>query len=190
MRKVQIFVLATLVLTGCSKKAAVSRPPQTPSSPTATANASNTAGASRQAAALPARAQSRPEGEGDRALTSALDNLNAVLEHAFFDFDRYSLRSDATAALTKDATVVRTALQTDRSLKLKVEGHSDERGSAEYNLALADRRAHEAKEFLSQLGIPADRVETASFGEERPLCTEATEDCWQKNRRAHVSYRR
>ena len=68
-----------------------------------------------------------------------------------------------------------------------VEGHCDERGSAEYNLGLGDRRASSAKDFLVQLGVPADRLKTISYGKERPQCTESGESCWQKNRRAHFS---
>jgi peptidoglycan-associated lipoprotein len=68
-----------------------------------------------------------------------------------------------------------------------IEGHADERGSAEYNLGLADRRATASKEFLVQLGVQADRLNTVSFGKERPQCTESNESCWQMNRRAHFS---
>jgi peptidoglycan-associated lipoprotein len=68
-----------------------------------------------------------------------------------------------------------------------VEGHCDERGSAEYNLGLGDRRATSAKEFLQQLGVPSDRLKTISYGKERPQCTEQNESCWQKNRRAHFA---
>jgi peptidoglycan-associated lipoprotein len=68
-----------------------------------------------------------------------------------------------------------------------VEGHCDDRGSAEYNLGLGDRRASSAKDFLVQLGIPADRLKTISYGKERPQCTDENESCWQKNRRAHFS---
>jgi peptidoglycan-associated lipoprotein len=68
-----------------------------------------------------------------------------------------------------------------------VEGHCDERGSAEYNLGLGDRRATSAKDFLVQLGVPADKLKTISYGKERPQCTENDESCWQKNRRAHFS---
>ena len=64
-----------------------------------------------------------------------------------------------------------------------VEGHCDERGSAEYNLGLGDRRATSAKDFLVQLGVPADKLKTISYGKERPVCTESNEECWQRNRR-------
>ena len=70
---------------------------------------------------------------------------------------------------------------------IMVEGHCDERGSAEYNLGLGDKRAGAAKDFLVQLGVPAGRVRTISYGKERPQCTESDDECWQKNRRVHFS---
>jgi peptidoglycan-associated lipoprotein len=66
-----------------------------------------------------------------------------------------------------------------------IEGHCDERGSTEYNLALGDRRAQAAKNFLVSLGVASDRMQTVSYGKERPVCTDHNEDCWQRNRRAH-----
>jgi peptidoglycan-associated lipoprotein len=68
-----------------------------------------------------------------------------------------------------------------------IEGHCDERGSAEYNLGLADRRATSAKDFLVGLGLPDNRIRIISYGKERPVCTEASEDCYQRNRRAHLA---
>jgi peptidoglycan-associated lipoprotein len=70
---------------------------------------------------------------------------------------------------------------------INVEGHCDERGSAEYNLGLGDRRASAARDFLASLGVPVDRLKTISYGKERPTCTESNESCWQRNRRAHFS---
>ena len=68
-----------------------------------------------------------------------------------------------------------------------VKGNCDERGSAEYNLALGERRARAAKEFLTQIGVPDERLMTISYGQERPVCTDHNEECWQKNRRAHLT---
>ena len=75
----------------------------------------------------------------------------------------------------------------DPSFSVVVEGHCDERGSAEYNLGLGDRRGTSAKDFLVQLGVPADRIRTISYGKERPVCTDADEACYQRNRRAHLA---
>jgi peptidoglycan-associated lipoprotein len=73
------------------------------------------------------------------------------------------------------------------SAVITIEGHCDERGSAEYNLGLGDRRANAAKEFLVGLGVSESQLRTVSYGKERPQCTESNEDCWQRNRRAHFS---
>jgi len=100
---------------------------------------------------------------------------------AFFDLDKSDLREDARAALTKDAEFLRSYPQ----VKVSIEGHCDERGSTEYNLGLGQRRAEAAKNYLISLGIPADRMETTSWGKERPFCTEHDESCWQQNRRGH-----
>ena len=103
------------------------------------------------------------------------------VQDVFFDLDKSDLRDDARTALTKDAEFLRSYPQ----VHVSIEGHCDERGSTEYNLGLGQRRAEAAKNFLISLGISADRMETTSWGKERPFCTEHTEECWQQNRRAH-----
>jgi len=113
--------------------------------------------------------------------------LQRESQDAFFDYDKSDIRPDARDALTKDAGLLKQIFAQDPNFSVVVEGHCDERGSAEYNLALGDRRSSAAKDMLVQLGVPGDRIRTISYGKERPQCTEATEDCWQKNRRAHLS---
>ena len=105
------------------------------------------------------------------------------VKDAFFDYDKADIRSDARDALTATAQFLRSYPQ----LKVVIEGHCDERGSTEYNLALGDRRAAAAKQFLTSLGISADRMENVSYGKERPFCTASTEECYQQNRRAHIA---
>jgi peptidoglycan-associated lipoprotein len=100
---------------------------------------------------------------------------------AFFDLDKSDLTSDARQVLTKDAEFFRSYPQ----VRVSLEGHCDERGSTEYNLALGQRRAEAAKNFLISLGIAANRVDTTSWGKERPFCTDHNETCWAQNRRAH-----
>ncbi len=100
---------------------------------------------------------------------------------AFFDYDKSDLRLDGRDALSKTAEFLRSYAQ----VKVIIEGHCDERGSTEYNLGLGERRAQAAKNFLVSLGVSADRIETVSYGKERPFCTEHDENCWQQNRRAH-----
>jgi peptidoglycan-associated lipoprotein len=118
---------------------------------------------------------------------SSADLLQQQAQDAFFDYDMSEIRADSRDALTKDAALLKQIFQQDPNFTVVVEGHCDERGSAEYNLALGDRRSTAAKDFLVQLGVPADHLKTISYGKERPQCTEANEACWQKNRRAHLS---
>ena len=104
------------------------------------------------------------------------------VKDAYFEYDKADVRPDARDALTQTAQFLRSYPQ----LKVVIEGHCDERGSTEYNLALGDRRAAAAKQFLASLGISADRMETVSYGKERPFCSASTEECYQQNRRAHI----
>ena len=113
--------------------------------------------------------------------------LTSDVQDAFFDYDKTDLRSDARDALTRDVAALKSIMADFPSALIVVEGHCDERGSAEYNLGLGDRRATAAKEFLQQLGIAADRMKTVSYGKERPQCTDSDETCWQKNRRVHFA---
>jgi len=106
---------------------------------------------------------------------------------ALFDYDKSDIRDDARQALTSDAAKLKQIFADDPTFTVVLEGHCDERGSAEYNLGLGDRRATSAKDFLVQLGVPAEKVRTISYGKDRPVCTDATEACYQRNRRAHLA---
>ena len=106
---------------------------------------------------------------------------------ALFDYDKSDIRDDARTVLTTDADALKRIFAADPSFSVVLEGHCDERGSAEYNLGLGDRRATAAKDFLVQLGVPADKIRTISYGKDRPVCTDATEACYQRNRRAHLA---
>ncbi|HUL15028.1 MAG TPA: peptidoglycan-associated lipoprotein Pal [Terriglobales bacterium] len=103
------------------------------------------------------------------------------VQDAYFDYDKADIRPDAREALGKTADFLRKYPEA----KVTIEGHCDERGSTEYNLALGDRRAHAVKEYLVSLGISADRMNTISYGKEKPFCDEHNEACWQQNRRGH-----
>ncbi len=113
--------------------------------------------------------------------------LSTDVQDAYFDYDKSDIRGDARDALTKNATSLKSILADFPNATIVIEGHCDERGSAEYNLGLGDRRATAAKEFLVQLGVSADRLKTISYGKERPQCTDANESCYQRNRRAHFA---
>jgi len=115
------------------------------------------------------------------------DRIARQVQDVYFAYDQYDIAGDAQSTLTADATAIKSILQAFPTASLIVEGHCDERGSAEYNLGLGDRRATSTKEFLVQLGVPGDKIRTVSYGKERPQCTEASEDCYAKNRRAHIT---
>lgn len=104
-----------------------------------------------------------------------------LLKDIYFDYDQYDIRLDAKPILEGIAAW----LSKNPKIKLLIEGHCDERGTNEYNIALGDRRAKSARDFLVALGISPDRIEMISYGEEKPVCTEHLEECWSKNRRAH-----
>ncbi len=109
-------------------------------------------------------------------LPPTVDKLNAV----YFDFDKYDLKPEARETLKKNADW----LAKNKDKKVVVEGHCDERGTNEYNMALGQRRADSAAKYLKSLGVGAGRVSTISYGEDRPVCKESNEACWSKNRRA------
>jgi peptidoglycan-associated lipoprotein len=105
----------------------------------------------------------------------------ATLADIYFDFDRSDIRPDARQVLESNAGW----LKANPRARIKIEGHCDERGTTEYNLALGQRRAEATKRFLAALGIDASRLSTISYGEERPVCADHEEGCWSKNRRSH-----
>ena len=107
-------------------------------------------------------------------------NSKGYLNAAYFDYDKADLRDDARGTLAGNADW----LKKFPSVQVLIEGHCDERGTSAYNLALGDRRANAARDYLASLGVDATRMKTVSYGKERPGCTESTEACWQKNRRA------
>jgi peptidoglycan-associated lipoprotein len=101
------------------------------------------------------------------------------LEAIYFDFDRYNVKPEFRDTLKKNAEW----LKANKDYMIRIEGNCDERGTSEYNMALGQRRADSAMKFLMKLGIGKDRIDAATLGEERPLCTEHEESCWSKNRR-------
>jgi len=111
-----------------------------------------------------------------------LDRLGLLAE-VHFDYDRAEIREGDRQILAKNAEVIKKF----DFLKVKVEGHCDERGSVEYNLALGDRRAKSAFDYLVSLGVPAGRLQVVSLGKEFPLCSDSTEACWSRNRRGHLA---
>jgi peptidoglycan-associated lipoprotein len=173
-------LVLSLFLAGCPKRpatTAASAPPPTgtPSPSAAAPSTSGTPGPSMtpSPAAPSTAAPTTPPRPSEFRET---DNLKDV----FFDFDRYDIRAGDAKVLDTNAAW----LKTNDSLVL-IEGHCDERGTNEYNLALGERRAKATMNYLVGQGVQANRITIISYGKERPTCTEHSEACWAKNRRAH-----
>lgn len=114
---------------------------------------------------------------------------SAGIRDALFDYDKSDIRPDAANVLRGNATALKNLLTDYPTASFLIEGHCDERGTTEYNLALGDRRATAAMEFLVNLGVPASKLSKVSLGEERPVCSVEDESCYQRNRRARVALR-
>jgi peptidoglycan-associated lipoprotein len=105
-----------------------------------------------------------------------------MVKDVYFDYDKAELRADAQQALAQAAQLIK-----QKGWKVQIEGNCDDRGSTEYNLSLGEHRADSAKQALLQGGVGADALKTISYGKEKPQCSDANEDCWQKNRRDHFT---
>jgi peptidoglycan-associated lipoprotein len=186
MKRVPSLVLLGLgvTLVACGKK------PET--APAPMANADSIAAAERaRADSAAADSARRAQEEADRiarqraadsaaaAAAAAAEVRNMLAAMIHFDYDKAALRSDDQAALDQKVSI----LNANAAVRIRISGHCDERGSDEYNLALGNRRATAAKQYLVSHGIAADRIETVSYGEERPIATGHDEDSWTQNRR-------
>jgi peptidoglycan-associated lipoprotein len=181
--------LATISIFGaaCAKKKVASAPPPPPPSTSETPRPTPVQQPARaEATATPAPSGVASSRTPDAATRARIDELLAKIEDAYFDYNQHTLRPDAVKALQADSNELRDILKDFPDYKLTIEGHADERGSAEYNLALGDERANAAKGYLVQVGIPGSQLTVKSFGKERPVCEEHGESCWQKNRRIHI----
>jgi peptidoglycan-associated lipoprotein len=131
---------------------------------------------------IPAAPPAAPPPPRPRAPDVTISELfQRNVQDIFFDYDKADIRADQVSKLQMAAAW----LKDNGNVRFTIEGHCDERGSEEYNLGLGDRRANAVKEFLISQGLAGGRVNTVSFGEERPQCREQTEECYQKNRRGH-----
>jgi len=164
-------VASAWLLTGCPKQ------------PTKTAEAPTTP------ATPPAAAPKTPEAPPietpavqEQEIVGA-GKIIAALKTVYFDFDKSDIREDMKPVLQQDAKW----LSTNTAVKVQIEGHCDERGTNEYNLALGQRRADSVKRYLIALGVSAGRLSTISYGEERPVCTQHQESCWHLNRRGQFA---
>ncbi|HQL00209.1 MAG TPA: peptidoglycan-associated lipoprotein Pal [Smithellaceae bacterium] len=178
-----VLVCGLFIFSGCAEKKAVvqdetvqqaQQPQQAPTVTDDEAARRAKEQADREAAL---KAQAAREAAMKKA-AAALTDLN--IQNIYFDFDRSNIREDAREILKANAEIFRQKADA----KIIVEGHCDERGTAEYNMALGERRAQETKQYLTNLGIDASRITTISYGEERPADDRSTEDAWAMNRRA------
>ena len=163
-----------LLLAGCPSPATTK--PETASAPPQAAGKDRPGKAAARAERPAAPSSLEALRRGEKPVTPA----SSPLKEIYFDFDRYDLKAEARATLKANAGW----LKANPSARVEVEGHCDERGTNEYNLALGAKRAQAARDYLASLGIAAGRLSTISYGEEVPVCKEQAEECWQKNRRA------
>jgi len=180
-----VLVLVVLV-PACRKKVVpVVTPPETAAPATVPDVPVTTTHEETQVKEQPDFVQEKPQEE---VLPSDIEQLNrmaqsqGLVRDAYFNYDESTLDAEAQSALTASANWLRS----HPTYNLLVEGHCDERGTEQYNLALGDRRANTAKEFLMTLGVDAGRIRTVSYGEERPFDEGHDDGAWAKNRRAHL----
>jgi peptidoglycan-associated lipoprotein len=173
-QKPLLFAIMLLAAIGACKKAPPPQPPAPPPAP-----------ATPPPAPTPPPDVAPQVDEYTRVKNMAVDEIDrlGLLQDIHFDFDRSDIREGDRQILSKNAET----LKKFDFLEITVEGHADERGTVEYNLALGERRAKAAADYLISLGVAADRIKTVSYGKEVPLCQESTEDCWARNRRAHFA---
>ncbi|MHB8880228.1 MAG: peptidoglycan-associated lipoprotein Pal [Thermodesulfovibrionales bacterium] len=176
-----LVILAVLIVmaAGCSKKAVVK--PDMQENASAKQEQKHDAAGQKKSDPMPAIPVEAVDSQNAvSAKTAVRDNLfNDIL----FDYDRYEVKETAKPILRE----VSDWLSKHPEARVSIEGHCDERGTNEYNLALGDRRAKAVREFLLSMGVASKKTDTISYGEERPLCKERTADCWARNRRAHFA---
>jgi peptidoglycan-associated lipoprotein len=181
-----IWVVAPLLLTmlyGCPKKKPATKPSDLNVETTTVAPPSTPT-----TEVQPPRDQTRQDQTEDPLLSQDMQIVNDELRRrgfspdVYFAFDESSLSDDARGKLARNADL----LKAQARFNVTIEGHCDERGTSEYNLALGERRANAVRDYLGSLGVSATRMRTLSYGSERPVCTEHEESCWSQNRRDHM----
>jgi peptidoglycan-associated lipoprotein len=186
---INIAVVTVLSIFGaaCAKKpVAVATPPAPqPAVAAAPARPEPAPAPARQTPSQPV-AQATPSRYPDAKTRARIEELLAHIEDAYFDYDRHTLRQDAVQALNADSKELAVIMNQYPDYKLQVQGYCDERGSAEYNIALGEARAKSAKDYLVSVGVASGQLSTVSYGKEKQICDEHDESCWAKNRRVHI----
>jgi peptidoglycan-associated lipoprotein len=178
--------VVSLLTAACAKKKVTAAAPPAPVPAPAVAAVKPAPAPVHAASTPPPAAVAQTQKYPSAATRARIDELLSKIEDAYFDYDKASLRPDALKALQADSAELRDILKDYPNYKLTIEGHCDERGSDEYNMALGDKRAESAKDYLAQVGIPSAQLNVISYGKQRPVCDEHDEACWQKNRRIHI----
>lgn len=171
-----LITVSLMLVAGCQQRKAT-RPEQT-STPTAKEQPES---AQQQKGSEKTTEQKAGSVTSEDMPSGYAEGKEGMFQDVFFDFDKYDVKESYKAEMQS----VAAWMTKNGSATLSVEGHCDGRGTNEYNLALGDRRAKAVKDLLISLGVPSSRIETISYGEEKPVCTEQSEECWAKNRRAH-----
>lgn len=178
MKRVTLALVSVLVVGayGCSSKP----------KPVAVTDTGASSGTSSKIPEDTVNVEGGTKGFGEKGVESGAGTKGSTadsgyLRDVFFDFDRFDVRDDQRSMLQQDAELLRKKTTT----KVTIEGHCDERGTAQYNLALGEKRAHTVKDYLTSLGVDSTRITVISLGKERPFAAGHDEDAWSKNRRAH-----
>jgi peptidoglycan-associated lipoprotein len=179
-----VAMLSMALTAGACGKKKVETPAPPPAAPAPAPEPTKPAPPPAPAPAPPPAPRTPTEDELFNAMS--LDELNkkGVLSDAFFALDSIELSAEARGLIQKNSDYLKRWTST----KIMVEGHADSRGTNEYNLALAERRAGAVRDYLVSLGVPADRITVVSKGEEAPFCTDENDACWQQNRRGHFVF--
>jgi len=180
LRQVAVFALAAIAVGACHKKKPVETGPVPMAEDTAAARRARDQARADSLAAAQRAERDRQQREQAAAVARVREALSDIV---YFDYDSDQLTSDAQAKLQTKAAILRV----NPTLQIRVEGHADQRGSTEYNLALGQRRAQSVKDFLASYGISGDRVTTISYGDLRPLVEGDTEEAYARNRRAEFA---
>ncbi|MGH7798001.1 MAG: peptidoglycan-associated lipoprotein Pal [Candidatus Binatia bacterium] len=168
-------IVAAAGVTACSSTDSTKPGASTPSA----RQASGVSESKRKATSPVSQAQAQTSLDALRRGESAGTPAGSPLKEIYFGFDRYDLSSDARSTLRSAGDWLRS----NPAARVEIEGHCDERGTNEYNLALGAKRAQAAKDYLVSLGVATGRLSTISYGEEIPVCRDHSENCWQRNRR-------
>jgi peptidoglycan-associated lipoprotein len=191
-----LFLSVGLILTGCPKKTVMKEEPTMKKADEVTAEKERAAKLEAERAAKEAKERELAKMKEEEAVKKEFEKSlvakktpgiegevleSKLLKNIHFDFDKYDIRPGDASILKENAVLLMKFPQ----VKIQIEGHCDERGTVEYNLALGERRANSTQKYLISLGISPDQISTISYGEERPVDSSHNEEAWSKNRRAH-----